>query len=83
MSGVMTLTVGADEGESRLDRWLRKRIPEITQGQIEKLCRTGQIRVDGGRVKAANRVAAGMGCRAMSMPSARQRAWMVGKCSFR
>jgi 23S rRNA pseudouridine955/2504/2580 synthase len=68
MSGVMTLTVGADEGESRLDRWLRKRIPEITQGQIEKLCRTGQIRVDGGRVKAANRVSAGMQVRVPPLP---------------
>jgi 23S rRNA pseudouridine955/2504/2580 synthase len=52
MSGVQTLTVSEDEGESRLDRWLKRRFPQITQGAIEKLCRTGQLRVDGGRVKA-------------------------------
>ena len=50
MTGVRILTVGIDEGESRLDRWLKKRLPEVTQGAIEKWCRTGQIRVDGGRV---------------------------------
>ncbi|MGB5869007.1 MAG: RluA family pseudouridine synthase [Albidovulum sp.] len=70
MSGVTTLTVGVDEGDSRLDRWLKKRFPEITQGQIEKLCRTGQIRVDGGRVKAANRIAAGMQVRVPPLPKA-------------
>jgi 23S rRNA pseudouridine955/2504/2580 synthase len=59
MSGVKILTVAADEGDSRLDRWLKKRFPEITQGAVEKMCRTGQIRVDGGRVKAATRVAPG------------------------
>ncbi len=32
MSGVRILTVGIDEGESRLDRWLKKRLPEVTQG---------------------------------------------------
>ena len=68
MSGVRTLTVGAAEGESRLDRWLKKRFPEITQGAIEKLCRTGQIRVDGGRVKAATRVAPGQQVRVPPLP---------------
>lgn len=68
MSGVLTLTVAADEGESRLDRWLKKRFPEITQGQVEKLCRTGQIRVDGGRVKASTRVAPGQQVRVPPLP---------------
>jgi 23S rRNA pseudouridine955/2504/2580 synthase len=68
MSGVRTLTVGEAEGESRLDRWLKKRFPEMTQGAIEKLCRTGQIRVDGGRVKAATRVAPGQEVRVPPLP---------------
>lgn len=68
MSGVRTLTVSADEGESRLDRWLKRRFAEITQGQVEKLCRTGQIRVDGGRVKASTRVAPGMQVRVPPLP---------------
>ncbi len=68
MSSVKTLTVSIDEGESRLDRWLKRRFPEITQGQVEKLCRTGQIRVDGGRVKASSRVAPGQQVRVPPLP---------------
>lgn len=68
MSGVRILTVGIDEGESRLDRWLKKRLPEVTQGAIEKWCRTGQIRVDGGRVKASTRVAPGAEVRVPPLP---------------
>jgi 23S rRNA pseudouridine955/2504/2580 synthase len=70
MSGVKLLTVGIDEGESRLDRWLKKRFPEMTQGAVEKLCRTGQIRVDGGRVKASTRVGPGAEVRVPPLPKA-------------
>lgn len=56
MSGVQTIRVGADEGEQRIDRWLKKRFPQLTQGAVEKMCRTGQLRVDGGRVKANTRI---------------------------
>lgn len=68
MSGVKALTVSAEDGESRLDRWLKRRFPHIGQGQIEKLCRTGQIRVDGGRVKASTRVTPGMQVRVPPLP---------------
>jgi 23S rRNA pseudouridine955/2504/2580 synthase len=70
MSAVKTLTVAEDEGESRLDRWLKRRFPQVTQGMIEKFCRTGQIRVDGARVKAATRVAPGMTVRVPPLPKA-------------
>ena len=68
MSGVRTLTVSADEGEQRLDRWVKRRFPHVTQGAIEKMCRTGQLRVDGGRVKASSRVAPGMAVRLPPLP---------------
>ncbi len=68
MSGVQTITVGADEGEQRLDRWFRRHFPQVSQGRIEKLCRKGEIRVDGGRVKAASRVAAGQVVRVPPLP---------------
>jgi 23S rRNA pseudouridine955/2504/2580 synthase len=51
--------VTADEAETRLDRWLRRRCPDWPQGQIEKLLRTGQIRLDGKRVKGNTRLLAG------------------------
>jgi 23S rRNA pseudouridine955/2504/2580 synthase len=70
MTAVQTLTVGPDEGDQRLDRWLRKRFPQLSQVQIEKLCRTGQIRVDGGRVKGATRIETGQSVRVPPLPAA-------------
>lgn len=59
MSGVRQVAIGADEADQRLDRWLRRLHPQVSQGHIEKMCRKGEIRVDGGRVKPATRLAAG------------------------
>ncbi|WP_193139695.1 MULTISPECIES: RluA family pseudouridine synthase [unclassified Meridianimarinicoccus] len=68
MSGVQMRQVGADEAEQRLDRWFRRHFPQISQGRIEKLCRKGEIRVDGGRVKASSRVAPGQTVRIPPLP---------------
>ena len=68
MSGVKTLTVSEDEGEQRLDRWFKRRFPHVTQGAVEKMCRTGQVRVDGARAKASDRVAPGMEIRVPPLP---------------
>jgi 23S rRNA pseudouridine955/2504/2580 synthase len=70
MSGVQTLTIGEDDADQRLDRWFRRIFPHISQGRIEKLCRKGEIRVDGGRVKAATRVLAGQNVRIPPLPDA-------------
>lgn len=51
--------VEAGEAEQRLDRWLKRRFPALTQGQIQKLLRTGQIRLDGKRAEANTRLAKG------------------------
>lgn len=59
MSGVRTITVAPAEAELRLDRWFKRRFPTLAHGRLEKLLRTGQVRVDGHRVKAAHRLAAG------------------------
>ncbi|MEL6829525.1 MAG: RluA family pseudouridine synthase [Pseudomonadota bacterium] len=59
---VITETVSEKEGGVRLDRWVKRRMP-MTQGELEKLLRTGQIRVDGGRAKANTRLEAGMAVR--------------------
>ena len=68
MSGVQQVEIGADEAEQRLDRWFRRRWPHISQGRIEKMCRKGEIRVDGGRVKPASRVAPGQVVRVPPLP---------------
>ena len=68
MSAVQMLTVAGDEGEQRLDRWFKRRFPHVTQGAVEKMCRTGQVRVNGGRVKASDRVVPGMEIRVPPLP---------------
>lgn len=70
MSGVQTILIGADEGEQRLDRWLKKRFPQLSQGNVEKMCRTGQLRIDGGRVKANSRIETGQEVRIPPLPDA-------------
>ncbi|MCF3946232.1 RluA family pseudouridine synthase [Acidiphilium sp. AL] len=66
--GASTATVEADQAETRLDRFLRRHHPGLTQGAIEKLCRTGQVRVDGKRVEASKRLAAGQTVRIPPLP---------------
>lgn len=68
MSRVQTVEISADEDDQRLDRWFRRRFPHVSQGQIEKMCRKGEIRVDGGRVKAATRVETGQTVRIPPLP---------------
>jgi 23S rRNA pseudouridine955/2504/2580 synthase len=63
-------TVSDDEAEIRLDRWFRRHFPGLTQGAIEKLCRTGQVRVDGHRAEAATRLAPGQAVRVPPLPAA-------------
>jgi 23S rRNA pseudouridine955/2504/2580 synthase len=54
-----SLTVEKDEAGIRLDRWFKRRFPALGHGPLEKLLRTGQVRVDGKRAKAADRLASG------------------------
>ena len=70
MSGVQHLVVGEDEGEQRLDRWLKRHFPQVTQAMVEKFCRKGELRVDGGRVKAATRLETGQTVRIPPLPDA-------------
>ena len=70
MREVVNLSVEAGEDGVRLDRWLRRRWPHLGQGQIAKLARSGQIRVDGARVKAETRLAAGAMVRVPPLPEA-------------
>ena len=70
MSGGQTITIGADEGDQRIDRWLKRKLPQMTQGAVEKMFRTGQLRVDGGRVKANTRIETGQEVRVPPLPDA-------------
>lgn len=62
--------VAADEAEIRLDRWFRRHFPGLTQGTIERLCRTGQVRVDGRRAAGGTRLEPGQAVRVPPLVSA-------------
>ncbi|HXR87627.1 MAG TPA: RluA family pseudouridine synthase [Stellaceae bacterium] len=70
MSGVQTLTVAPEDAEIRLDRWFKRHFPDLGHGRLEKLLRTGQIRLDGKRVEASDRVAPGQRVRVPPLSSA-------------
>lgn len=57
---VRTLIVGRDEGDVRLDRWIKRQVPGVGQGAIEKALRKGDIRVGGNKVKSNFRLLTGM-----------------------
>jgi 23S rRNA pseudouridine955/2504/2580 synthase len=72
MSQVQILDVTADEAEMRVDRWFKKHFPHVPHAMVEKLLRKGQIRVDGGRAKGAQRLAEGQAVRVPPMPEPEQ-----------
>lgn len=55
--------VARDEDGIRLDRWFRRHYPGLAHGRLEKLLRTGQVRLDGKRAKASDRLAGGQSLR--------------------
>jgi 23S rRNA pseudouridine955/2504/2580 synthase len=68
-SAVETRTVEPDEDGMRLDRWFKSHYADLPHSRLEKLLRTGQVRVDGGRVKASTRLAAGQAVRVPPLPA--------------
>jgi 23S rRNA pseudouridine955/2504/2580 synthase len=69
MTGVQHLEVRPQDGEVRLDRFLKRHYPQLTQGRLHKLARTGQLRVDGRRAEASTRVAPGQTIRVPPLPT--------------
>jgi len=53
---VETIEVQPDEAGIRLDRWFKIHFPYITYGYLQKLLRSGQVRVDSKRVTANARL---------------------------
>ncbi|MGY8960119.1 MAG: RluA family pseudouridine synthase [Alphaproteobacteria bacterium] len=55
--------VAPDEADLRLDRWFKRHFPDLGHGRLQKLLRTGQIRVDGKRAKTNHRLSPGQAVR--------------------
>lgn len=54
-----TVTIDGEDGSIRLDRWFKRHYPALSHGRLEKLLRTGRVRVDGKRARSGDRLAAG------------------------
>ena len=59
MSKALSVEVSEDDDGVRLDRWFKRHYPALPFGQVSKIIRTGQVRLDGSRVKASTRIGAG------------------------
>ena len=58
-NAVETIRVKRDESGLRLDRWFKIHFPDVGHGYLQKLLRSGQVRVDSKRVEANFRVESG------------------------
>jgi len=59
MATVEQIRVEPDETGLRLDRWFKLHYPGLGFGHLQKLLRSGQVRIDGGRAKSDSRLQAG------------------------
>jgi 23S rRNA pseudouridine955/2504/2580 synthase len=69
-------TVTEDDDGQRIDRWLKKTLPKTPYALLQKMVRTGQVRVDGKRAKTDTRLEAGQSIR---IPPAEEK---TGKITF-
>ena len=56
---VETITVSQKDAGLRLDRWFKLHFPDVGHSYLQKLLRTGQIRLDSKRVEAGVRIEPG------------------------
>jgi 23S rRNA pseudouridine955/2504/2580 synthase len=60
---VRQFTVRPDDDGVRLDRWFKRHLPQVGFATVSRWARTGQIRVDGKRVKPEDRLVSGQSLR--------------------
>jgi 23S rRNA pseudouridine955/2504/2580 synthase len=60
---VANYPIGEDEAGMRLDRWFRRRFPELPQAHLAKIVRKGEVRVSGRRAEISTRLEAGQSVR--------------------
>ncbi|MCB9994017.1 MAG: RluA family pseudouridine synthase [Hyphomicrobiaceae bacterium] len=60
MAGVTLVEVTPDDAGMRVDRWFQRHYPQLPFSHLQKMLRAGHIRVDKKRVRANERLDAGM-----------------------
>ena len=62
-TGVQTLAVEASEAGMRLDRWFKRRFPDLALSHLARILRKGEVRVDGKRAETSTRIEEGQAIR--------------------
>jgi 23S rRNA pseudouridine955/2504/2580 synthase len=57
--GVRKVSVDADRAGQRIDNFLRSELPGVPKGRVYRLLRRGEVRVNGGRVRAEYKLKVG------------------------
>jgi len=57
--GVRRVRIDADSADQRIDNFLRRHLPGVPKSRLYRLLRRGEVRVNGGRVRAEYRLVAG------------------------
>jgi len=60
---VESIKIARTDAGMRLDRWFRMHFPHVSHGYLHKLLRSGQVRLEGKRVAANQRLEAGQSLR--------------------
>ena len=58
-TGVSSAIVTEDEAGLRVDRWFKRRFPALALSHLAKICRKGEVRVDGKRIETSTRLEQG------------------------
>jgi 23S rRNA pseudouridine955/2504/2580 synthase len=58
-SGVRKVRIDAEGAGQRVDNFLRKELPGVPKSRLYRLLRRGEVRINGGRVRADHRLQAG------------------------
>ncbi len=59
VTGVRKVRIDDDRAGQRIDNFLRRELPGVPKGRVYRLLRRGEVRVNGGRVKAEYKLCAG------------------------
>jgi 23S rRNA pseudouridine955/2504/2580 synthase len=77
-TGVQTAQVSADEAGMRVDRFLEARFPGLSFSHIQRIIRKGELRVNGKRAQAKQRLAAGQAVRIPPLRLEQEKARALG-----
>ena len=58
-TGVRKVRIDADGAGQRIDNFLRRELPGLPKGRLYRILRRGEVRVNGGRVRAEYKLQAG------------------------